>query len=138
MKILKIEHRRCSEFDKYAYYVVLDNKTEADVREAVENAEDAYLRAFEAAKANTVKVFRPQLNVMLLSDDTLTVGELKRRVVEYDRIDAENRRLASELAGSFHGYLEKYGIIPLANYVGNDMIETTADWGHRHGDDLDY
>lgn len=145
MKLVAIEHQRCDEYEHTKYYIVPEGLDEADVNEAVEKAQESYLAALIEVEGIIKPEVMPEMSVLRIKDDGLTVGELKARWKKYENDLDAYRAAQRKVAGSFDDHLHKLGFISLFDYSnyqgykdGTDYFRVQADWGHRHGQVLEY
>lgn len=137
MKLVAIEHTRCNEYDKTAYYIAPDAMTENEIATAVNAAQIEYIEAVKNY-AGLEKPVAPPTNYSSVTDDSKTVGQLKAELAEYGKKIAEFDKAKSIISGSFDDKLKVYGIVSLYEYSGADKVKCEADWGHRHGTNLRY
>lgn len=137
MKIIKVTHYRCAEYDKCEYYVAPDAMTVEEISKVLEKAQEAYLVALAAWEALLPKPAFPGTNISDFPEE-ITIAEAKRRVAEAMRCreEIETKRRAIEL--SFDSVLSKLNIIVVRSVHVSEDLEFTVDWGHRHGMQLDY
>jgi hypothetical protein len=137
MRIVAIEHIRCSEHDKMTFLVVPEGMSEDDVLKAVGEAQDEYLKAVDAFKKMQEPLGYPVTNVLQIADESLTVGEVKKRHAEHEAERKAYSAARFRQTAAFHDYLYKRGFLSIYESHA-DRIYAVADWGHRHGDHLDY
>lgn len=136
MKILKLEHDRCNEFDCVKYYIA-PNLSDEELEALIEQAQIAYLKAYDDfKKAEPGPVFVSR-NIADYPSD-MTISEIKLKVQEYELSRAEYEKLKKTETRTFDDYLHKFNIFPLWKYEGKEMFVTSVYWGHRHGDSLEY
>ncbi len=139
MKIIALEHERCSEYDKTTYYAAPDGITEDEVRTIVDEAQDAYLKVVQAMAAKPFSKQRPITDALrIVTDESVTVKELKARHQAYEDERNAWELLEHQEATTFEDILAKAGIITLGCFEGDDKIKMTISWGHRHGSKLSY
>jgi hypothetical protein len=137
MKLVKIACDRCNEYEKTIYYMAPGSMSDGDIELAVIEASQAYLDAYNKAKLDHPKPAYLQTHIDKF-DNALTIGEAKALVVENQRQINEANALVSAVAGSFASHLKHFGIIRLESYEGENVVETSVYWGHKHGEKLDY
>ena len=130
--IIKIEHDRCSEFDKYSYYFCPPNLNEDQISEAALQAQQNYLLQI---KSQTSKPQFKSLEAKFYPDST-TVAEIKAQHQNYlDQIE-KYQSLQKTMHLDFH--MEKLGFTPLHDYKGPMIQNVSFAWGHLHGTTLNY
>lgn len=140
MKIIKIIHYRCSEYDESNYYTVNRELTEDELNVIIQNAQTTYLDALAEFDRIQTKagVHYPSKDIDSFPD-SLTIKEAKvlvEKKKQEARLYDEKR---SQVAGSFTRYLKEQGIFPVWEHdFGKDGAQFHVDWGHRHGQKLDY
>ena len=142
MKLARIEHERCSEYDCTTYAWVPDDWTEEQFEDAVGRAEKAYLAAY--AKWRQDKENEPEnlwpswgdQEKFYAAHPGLTVAcvaklwdeALAKRSAWEKEYDKGKKR--------FSNFLVAEGAISFYDYEPD--LTAHIYWGHRHGDSLDY
>lgn len=136
MKLARVDHIRCGEWDgAFTYVWIEDDMTEEQFQKAVDRAADAYLQAvIEYMGANEQK-HPPMINWE--NNRARVVAEVldERQVAETVYKNWEKKR--REAIVSFDTYLcKEEGIVDF--WYEDPAITGEIDWGHRHGTPIDY
>jgi hypothetical protein len=140
MKLARIEHIRCDESTAFTILLVPDVTTEDDLDRAVQAARKARDVDTNAFLAHEPKPEYPYPNLQLNGNnlpDTTTYAEIKaayeKKKLAYDewqkRRDAATRSFASYIKEFLPGASDLYDA---------EALETSVNWGHRHGEKIDY
>jgi len=140
MKVVRINHDRCNEWDVTTYALAPDEWSNGEVMSRVGKAQDEYQQTVNEL-AKVMKETPPGMQRPFSSpqyknypDKTVReVDELHAEQVErYKAYEAEKRKGYR----SFSSYLEDQGFTRLDNY--EDAVVVEVYWGHQHGTKLDY
>lgn len=136
MRIVKINHFRCNEPEKSRFYVVDPAfvGTHEEVLARVKEAQRLYLEAYDKY-SKEAKPVSPEMDLMKL-DRFSTVDDCQQRVVKYRAAMEAWEKGRNEASRTFDGTLAACGIVPLDGLVDLDSVE--LDWGHRHGQKLEF
>jgi len=138
MRLVAIEHERCDEYDKTEYFVIPEGMPLEEVDDAVAMAQSKYIDALTKFKTSGNLPQCPPTNIGQVNDDSKTIGELKADLRAYGIKQTNHVRLEQEVAGTFEKHLGLLGFVKLSDYVGTDFVKTGVNWGHRHGQNLNY
>jgi len=136
MKLVKIEHERCNEYDTCSYVWAPETKTQEEIQSDVDAAQSEYLEMLKQFRAKfptpISSINNPPLNSL---PRNLTVGEiLDIQASEEERYSQYSKQ--RELLSNFESFLYIRG------YVGfherHSDVACTLNWGHRHADPLQY
>lgn len=138
-KLVKIEHVRCgeTEWGQYTYLIAPADKTQEQFEKDVDIASDNYLAAKEKFKQLNSK---PKYRTSHLDqfDENLTIKEAKQIIKqeEYER-DLWSKK-EKEYSGDFSYYMQQLGYSYLSDFDEDEIMTTSVNWGHRHGEHIDY
>jgi hypothetical protein len=138
MRIVKVEHERCGDLEETVYYVIPEHLEGDAVYDAVHAAVDSYLKAREEAQALNPLPSPVSRYIQDIADETMTIGEAKAMFSAYEQARAQRDAVTRKVSGSFETHLKSLGFIPLWAYKGDDLMTSSAYWGHKHGQKLDY
>ena len=135
MKVAKVVHYRCDDYSATTYVWIPDDMTNDEFIANVRHAEIDYLAFVEEfSKVDKVKDPGWSPDYKKFPDKTVTQIDAEHAVLKKEYSEWKTKE--TQAYKSFEYYLRKYGCIPLWEYEG--CIETTVDWGHRHGQTIDY
>jgi hypothetical protein len=104
---------------------------------AIDTAKENYLSFLEKMKNLNPLPPRPEKRASYIGDDTLTVGEIKKQLAEYQEAESKQRTAKSQT--NFMKQMRLVGLTHFNNYLWDlDLPEHTVIWGHRHGEVLTY
>lgn len=137
MKLVRIAHSRCSDYDGYTLAFAPDDWDEDKIEGEVSLAQGAYLEQYVAAMKDEQGPPFPGWHPNYAAHPKRLVGE----------VDAEHRaameeynvwkRVRDEQATRFETFLTRRGfVLPWQDEAG--AVEVDVDWGHRHGQHLAY
>jgi hypothetical protein len=138
VKPIQIKHTRCSDWSGSTYILAPVAWTKSEIRQKIEAARTAYLKAFDEAKrdAGPAPSYPHVITITPTLPRDMTVGDLldrqtrdKKRYEEY-----QSRRRYTHRR--FEDFLADEGFVPFHDEDHVDEFE--CDWGHRHGDQLSY
>jgi hypothetical protein len=136
MKLVRVEHYRCGEHDKYEYFVAKDDVTAEQLQKDVEVAQKNYLAALAAREDLGERPQRLSLENAFPSDQTTTLSEARRKVAERQaEIDEWDRKSRSFDRPFDHWMTEQLGYQTLGQACA---LTADVSWGHRHGKTLHY
>jgi hypothetical protein len=135
MKVIYIEHDRCNEYDKHAFYLAPDTMSADDIDGAIQRAQDAYLKAFHEAPQLPEPPYRGN-NILDTDQDSTTIGEIRAQYKASTDIRDQNRKNKQLVAVSFEHHLAQQGIIILDRDTAEERHGVY--WGHKHGANLIY
>jgi hypothetical protein len=141
MKIIKINHERCNEYEKSTYLVDLFDLTEEQINKDIEDSQTEFLKA----KYDNSNLGEPPEHLYINSDNLnyfpidMTIGQLKEKIEtrnqEFDEYYKKNRALERP----FSFYMQKRGYKTLSELGESSTIFIKIlNWDHRHGMVLDY
>lgn len=149
MKLCKISHYKCDEFDGHTFLLGPDNITEEQLSKDAEEAVNYHLNKLREFNNQPDKPAYPRYPDLDKVDPNTTCGELVEQYKK-DQVNYKNwETLRRESSGSFMTVMSSKGYKRLSNYEGEQEITgkilvTTAYWGHNHDlpvnkedDDLD-
>lgn len=141
MKLAKIEHIRCREYDATSYVWVADDMTDDELDKLCILARDAYLQAEHDAK--TLKSepigYGPNYEQHAQLFPNKKIGEIK---AEYEKKlaiwnEAEARR--KQARKTFATLLIELGAGRIESFYDHELeIEVAVSWGHQHGVEIVY
>jgi hypothetical protein len=142
MKLVRIAHQRCIEYDRSSFVLAPDEWDEDEINRQILAAQDDYLKQYELAKlgndfsAPKYPGFAPKWT----NFPDLTVAQIqashKKAMDEYNAWKKENERTKR----SFESFLEDRGFVSIWNAEEDkgQILYTECDWGHRHSQKLEY
>jgi hypothetical protein len=145
MKLIKICHYRCSEYDGFDYFVAPDDITEEQVEKDIERTKELMKKEKEDFIAMEGK--RPNLlylnqGAMPNEDfpENMTIKEAKEKIRENaKKLDEWSKKEDAAKTSFASHFLElKTGYRSLHELDPTEIIEMTADWGHNHGEIIKY
>lgn len=142
MKLAKITHERCDEYDGYTYVVVPDEMTQEEFDNAVYSAQKEYIEFVteydKVKKILNESSFAYNNPLMRFYDKypDKTVAEVKEIYAAKSAEHAEASKLKAQSYREFGTYLKDFGITPLVEYEAE--INKDLDWGHRHGSSINH
>lgn len=134
MKLVRIIHYRCGEFDSSTYLLAPDDITEEQLEKDANTAFQNHINAIEEYKnSGNEPLYRQKLEDfpghVTIAEAQSIIEKAKEQAIDFEK----KKRKAFRSFGDFMvelGYIllgfEDEGIIP----------ETYINWGHRHGDPL--
>jgi hypothetical protein len=139
MKLVRINHIRCDEYDAITYMMAPDEWSKEDIHSAIDRAQSKYLDALK--RANVTKPIPPNdykeyTGPPYGNFPDLTVKEVQE---EWDRKKEEYMKWKNSRIGikkSVTNFLQDEGFTHL--YDDKSAVEATMDWGHRHGSRIEY
>ena len=138
MKIVRITHYRCNEPDGYTFAVVPEGKTDEEVEADVQTAQALYFQAVAAFKAASKEPSADWGGKPLDTyADNITIGEAKRLREEATKKHREYEELRLRATTPYDTFLNGLGYRSLWDDLPG-IIECDVNWGHRHGEHLDY
>lgn len=139
MKLIKVYHCRCGEYDGASYLLVPSDYKRSHIEEVLRNASSNYVEAVKHARSDPPNDFtrwsRPDYEHNL----DKTVREVKEEWEEKKRVWEEWANKGYNLErNNFSDFIKDLdkNIIPL--HQADDIEEYEVDWGHHHGLFLDY
>lgn len=146
MKLGRIGHIRCGEWDASTFVWCPDDLTEEQFETIVHQAAKDYETALKEFKEANPPPKQPSFNLdyrVSKTDeipDEMTFGEYRKQKEEYD---AERKAWDEKHKRINHGlmpFLREQGIRPFWD-VGDDdipLMEAEVNWGHQHGVSIEY
>lgn len=134
MKLVKITHERCDEYDGIEYVLAPDGWWHDKVRDLVNNVIKEMLDDARQIKESPCK---PSFNPVYQDYPDMTVREVQTlHAAQTEQYNAwlEKNKL---LTRSFEERLCDKGFISLSD-KNADLVSVKAYWGHNHGLDLNY
>lgn len=131
MKLIKIEHFRCGDFEGYSYLFAPDNKTSEEVEEDLSWVYQQQTKAQVPGK-------EPPYLLERISDydDSLTIKEVKEKLAQNNLDREEYRKKLDNARQSFNHWMMQKGYMPLS--LNEDLECYSMDWGHNHGERFEY
>lgn len=130
MYIIKVTHDRCDEYDKTTFYVS-NIVSRYEALSILDRAQKEYMEFVKTNVTNT----RPEQPSADLSSypPEMTIGELQKKKREWkDQFDAWQAS-KQNTENFFKNYLANFGIFPVEEYDGDDIVDHYLNWGHNHG-----
>jgi len=138
MKLIKIEHSRCADYDGASYLWAPDGFLEPEIEKDIINAQREYEKDTAIAIANKkgpVLIYQPYSQIPYRNYPDKTVKEVNE-IWEQEKIKFDEwQEKIKPAAQSFEDYLIKKGYVGFYDY---DIESYGADWGHQHGKPLKY
>lgn len=138
MKLIKIEHNRCEDWDGSSYLWAPKDFTEDKIEDDILYAQKEYEKDTTIAianKENPKLIYKPYSPIPFGNYPDKTVKEVQE-IWEQERIKYnEWQSKLKPAAQSFENYLIKKGYV---NFYEGEMETYIAYWGHRHGVPLKY
>lgn len=142
MKLVRIEHERCSETDCVTYAWVPDDWSEEQLEDAVGRAQKAYLENYARWKedkenepehhwatwGSKEKFYTAHPDETVAEVDKLWQEALANRAAWEKKYDEGKKRFAD--------FLLPEGVTPFFDH--EPTLSAYVSWGHRHGDSLSY
>jgi len=140
MKLIKLIHTRCMEYDCQTYTLAPDEWDDDEIQDRAYEAQGEYLAAIKRWKEEADPPdpdFQPYQKQKWYADHPdMTIREADARWEEKKdehRAWEEERNKARR---SFQSFLEDQGFTSI--WRDDAAEEVSLDWGHRHGWPLDY
>jgi hypothetical protein len=134
-RVVKISHVRCGEWDGNTYILAPEGTTQAKLQADTNLAAENYLTAIADFKTQNA---RPPTTRLEDYPGSTTIAEAKE-LIELEketRINWEKKRnLATR---GFSGFMFDLGYETLSEGTEEEIPDVEYDWGHRHGEKLDY
>lgn len=137
MKLIRITHIRCGDYDCTTYAMAPDDWSVEKVEGAVYDAQSDFLKTYFKAKEIKDGPPNPGFNPPYDKFPDKTVAEVKK---EYQKLKEEYDNWVEEYAKTnvtFNLCLERSGFTLLYN-ASKDEDEVELDWGHNHGEVFGY
>lgn len=136
MRILKLNHERCGEWDDATYLFVPSNKS---LEEVYEDVNWARKQVIENGHMSLGSRPTPLSNYLeAFKEDSISIAEAKRQVKkraqeinDFDEAQWKKNR-------SFTSYMQERGYKTIHEMDENELIVTDVDWGHSHGVTITY
>jgi hypothetical protein len=136
-KFVRIEHIRCGEFEGYTYLLAPENITQEQFEKDVDTATQNYFKAKEEFKKMSDKPKYVGTGIADFPED-MTIKEAKEL---YNKLTNERWNWESkerQVSKSFGFWMTDLGYLLLGDIEDGYIIETFVNWGHRHGEHIDY
>jgi endonuclease YncB( thermonuclease family) len=139
MKLAKIDHYRCGDYDSTLYVVIPDDMTVDQLDELVSLASD---KAIEAERVGQgVAPVYPRRDILIQTmPKTSTLAEVDSAFEEQKHEYDAFQKKKDEARRSFYSWLGEVSgdrIMAVHDYDFGDF-EVSCSWGHNHGVSLDY
>lgn len=131
MKLAKISHKRCDEYDATTYLLVPGELTQDELDSACDRAEDAYLKDAQAFRELAQETPDPGF---FNADKYPPDWTIKRAKADWQKKkDAydERQKIRASARRPFGSYLSAE--IPGSQDLWECEFESSVSWGHRHG-----
>lgn len=137
MKLVRIEHIRCGDCEGYTYMLAPDEITKEKFDDDVWKAANGYLNAKENFKQLGK---RPEyLNYNLDNmPGNMTVFEAKEAVRQRNEEIKEWDKAERKCTRSFGFWMQDLGYKFLGDAEDNEILDSFVNWGHRHGEHIEY
>lgn len=134
MKLARVEHFRCGDYAGYTYVMAPDDTTEERFQQDVNTAVTQYLAALDQFNQQNPPVDFLDIRTHEFPAGT-TVEQARAMVKTRDQENHDWHVRRATLTHEFGHYLKPLGYV----LVGEaEHIEAEADWGHRHGQEINY
>ena len=137
MKLVRIGHYRCGDYDCVTFALAPDEWDEARIEVEVDKAHEAYMVEFDKARADEAGPPDPGYSPDFKAHPDKTVGEVmaehqaaREARNAWDKEQAKTRR-------RFENFLMDRGFVSLWSDEANAQF-VEIHWGHRHGQRLQY
>lgn len=131
MKLAKVVHDRCNEYDNTTYLLVPDDLAEEEFDSACRRASTAYIRDAAAYKYHPT-ISDPGYSFSAVGyPDDWTIGQAKLDWQEKKAKYEEWKEKRQSARRSFTVYLQAQ--IPGSADISDCEFETILIWGHQHG-----
>lgn len=137
MKLVRIEHIRCGEYDGYTYMLASDDITEEKLNDDVFKAMSNYLDAKAEFKKLNKRPERYNFNLDNIPDN-MTITEAKEATKQRDKEIKEWDEAERKCTRSFGCWMRDLGYRFLSDASDDEILESSANWGHRHGEHIEY
>lgn len=138
MKLARIEHDRCNEFDCHTFVWIPDVMERDEFNKIVKLAQEEYLKAESEFKRMT-RPLDPGYSPQYDKYPNKTVAEVKTAFDEARIIYTEYEKKLSDARLHFCSHLIKASGDRIKSFWDGDFLITShIDWGHRHGENLNY
>lgn len=138
MKIIKIVHYRCSEWQAASYLIPPKDRTDTEIESDIRQVVEQYIQ--RQKEYNKQKPVNPNWSPVKLEayDKDMTIGELielrKKQLDEYQ----EWSKKKEEAEISFVDHMRKLGYRALWEVEEDEIELYYAEWGHNHGITIKY
>lgn len=145
MKLVRVTHIRCGDYDCATFILAPDKWTEDEINKRVHVAQTKYQDEVRRIKAEDEEEkpiarsdfwYAPNFEKLAERYPNKTITEVREIIKEDKRAHEEWQKNQKYRKLRFANFLEEEGF---SSIFDDDMcIETTLDWGHQHGTQLDY
>lgn len=137
MKLVRIQHTRCSDYDGASIVLAPEDWDEDKIESEVSGAQDDYLAQYRKALSDDPGPPFPGFHPQYALHPEMKVGEVDAAFkVEREAYDLW-RAQRDETATRFETFLSRRGFVSVWQDEAG-AVECEADWGHRHGMSLRY
>lgn len=137
MKLVRIEHVRCGEYDGYTYMLAPDDTSEDKLDNDVFTAMNNYLNALGEFKKLNKRPERLYFNLDNIPDN-VTMSEAKELTKQRDEEIKKWDDAERKCTRSFGCWMHDLGYRFLSEAEDNEIMESSVNWGHRHGEHIEY
>lgn len=145
MKLARINHERCNEWNCSTYVWIPDDWTEEHFQIIVSQAKQEYLAHRAKVKEENPPLHPYGYNLEGLRSkypeefpDTMTFAEADIKVQEFRQRKKEYDAKISKLDRGLLAFLEDKGVKSFYSYSEGIVPTAWCDWGHNHGQNYDY
>ena len=137
MKLVAITHYRCGEPDGHSFLLAKDDLTEEQFEKDVSIAQSNYLAKKEEFKTLREK---PKYLSKSINDypDDITILQAKKLINKNDEDLKKWREEEAKYSRTFLYYMYDLWYKNIYDYDDDEVLNVYADWGHEHGENLNY